>query len=324
MKMRRREFIAGLGSAAAWPVVARGQQRMPVIGWLSVWDPQQNPAYVAAFQKGLNELGYVEGQNVTIEFRWTDRQERQQALAADLVRRQVSVIVADTNSVLTAKAATASIPIVFTSGADPVGLGFVASLNRPGRNVTGASFLSNDLLPKKLELLHEVVPKSPVIGFLVNPSLSITARDVAGLQEAARALGLELLILNASNDRDIDAAFEALVERHAGALLIQGGQFFTSRIDKLVRLATRHRLPAMYSAREFAVAGGLLAYGSSPAGAYRIAGGYAARILNGENPADLPVQQSTNVELVINLKAAMAFGIELPTALLVRADEVIE
>jgi putative tryptophan/tyrosine transport system substrate-binding protein len=322
--MKRREFIAGLGGAAVWPLAARAQQRMPVIGWLSVWDPQQNQGYVAAFRKGLNELGYVEGQNVTIEFRWADRQERQQALAADLVRRQVSVIVADTNSVLTAKAATSSIPIVFTSGADPVGLGFVASLNRPGSNVTGASFLSNDLLPKKLELLHEVVPKSPVIGFLVNPSLSIAARDVSGLQEAARTLGLELLLLNASNDRDIDVAFDALVERHAGALLIQGGQFFSSRIDKLVTLATRHRLPAMYSLREFAVAGGLLAYGSSPAGAYRIAGGYAARILNGENPADLPVQQSTNIELVINLKAATAFGIELPTALLVRADEVIE
>jgi putative tryptophan/tyrosine transport system substrate-binding protein len=226
--MKRREFIAGIGSAAAWPLAAHAQQRMPVIGWLSVWDPQQNAAYVAAFRKGLNELGYVEGKNVTIEFRWTDRQERQQALAADLVRRQVSVIVADTNSVLTAKAATASIPIVFTSGADPVGLGFVASLNRPGRNVTGASFLSNDLLPKKLELLHEVVPQSPIIGFLVNPSLSISARDVSGLQEAARTLGLELLLLNASNDRDIDVAFDALVERHAGALLIQGGQFFSS------------------------------------------------------------------------------------------------
>jgi putative tryptophan/tyrosine transport system substrate-binding protein len=324
--MRRRDFIAGLGGAAAWPAVARTQQAaLPVIGWLSVWEPRQNPSYVAAFRKGLNEAGYTEGQNVAIEFRWSGEQPDQlPTLAADLVRRRVSVIIADTNAVLAAKAATSSIPIVFASGGDPVEMRLVASFNSPSGNITGASFLSDDLLPKKLELLHEVVPRSPLIGFLVNPTLSVAASLVANLQPAARALGLELQVLNASNDGDIDAAFNALVERHAGALLIQGGLFFSSRIGKLAALAARHRMPAMYSLREFAVAGGLLAYGTSPADAYRIVGGYAARILKGEKPGDLPVQQSTKVELVINLKAAMAFGIELPTALLVRADEVIE
>jgi putative tryptophan/tyrosine transport system substrate-binding protein len=202
-------------------------------------------------------------------------------------------------------------------------LGLVSSLSRPDHNVTGASFLSDDLIPKKLELLHEVVPKSPLIGFLANPTLSTTARLVTNLQLAARTLGLEIQVFSANSNADIDTAFDALVRRRAGALLIQGGLFFSSRVEKLAALAAGHKMPAMYSLREFAAAGGLLAYGASPADAYRIAGGYAARILKGEKPADLPVQQSTKVELIVNLKAARELGIELPTALLVRADEVI-
>ena len=236
--MKRRTFIAGLGSAAAWPVVAWGQQSsVPVIGWLNVWAPQQIPAYLTGFRKGLDDGGFVEGKNVAIEFRWTDRLEQLPIVAADLVRRQVALIVADTNSMQAAKAATTSIPIIFISSVDPVNAGLVTSLNRPGSNVTGATFLSRDLLPKKLELLHEAVPKATIIGALVNPALSITARDTEILLETARTLGLELQILNASRDEEIDAAFEFLTERRAGALLIQGGLFFSSRTAKLAMLA---------------------------------------------------------------------------------------
>jgi putative ABC transport system substrate-binding protein len=316
-------------AAAAWSVVARAQQLpMPVIGFVNVVSPQSYSRQLAAFLKGLSETGYVDGRNVKIEYRWAeDRSDRLPTMAADLVHRQVAVIAAtSTPAALAAKAATTTIPIVFEMGADPVRLGLVASLNRPGGNVTGVTQTNIEMAPKRLQLLHELVPTARVIALLVNPIIPALAEPTAKeLEAAARGLGLELLVLNASTERDFDAAFAKLVQLGAGGLVIGPDPFFISRTEKLAELAVRHLVPAVFEGREFAAAGGLISYGGNAADAYYLAGVYTGRILRGDKPADLPVQQATTkVELVINLKTARALGINVPNTLIGRADEVIE
>jgi putative tryptophan/tyrosine transport system substrate-binding protein len=282
---------------------------------------------LSAFLKGLGETGYVEGHNVAIEYRWGEgRSDRLPALAADLIHNQVAVIAAtSTPAALAAKAANTTIPIVFETGSDPVRIGLVASLARPGGNVTGVTQTNVEITPKRLELLHELLPAASVMALLVNPTdptqAETTTRDVQG---AARTLGLELHVLNASSERDFDGVFAKLIELRAGGLVIGGDPFFTSRIEQLAAMAVHHAVPVIYQWREFAVAGGLLSYGSDITDAYRLAGNYTGRILKGDKPADLPVQQATKVELIVNLKTAKALGLTVPTALLVRADEVIE
>jgi putative ABC transport system substrate-binding protein len=327
--MRRREFITLLGSAAAtWPQGALAQQSaMPVIGFLSARSPDESAQHVAAFRHGLNEAGYIEGRNVAIEYRWADGQyDRLPLLAAELASRQVNVIAVTGGNVsgLAAKAATRSIPIVFIVGADPVELGLVASLNRPGANATGMSVLTTELGTKRLELLHELVPKASIIGLLINPEYQGSAREAVAVQAAARAIGRQILVFHATAERDIDAVFATLARQQVGALLVDADTLFVSRRNQLVALAERHSMPAIYDLRDFVAAGGLMSYGPNLADGYRQVGAYTGRILNGARPADLPVQQAVKVELVLNLKTAQTLGLAFPITLLGRADEVIE
>jgi len=323
----RRELLAALGGAAvAWPLAARAQQAMPVVGYLNNGSPESDAPRLTGLRRGLNETGYVEGRNFLIEYRWAGNQpDRLPALAAELVRLQVTVIVAvGLLPALAAKAATTSIPIVFSVAADPVQLGLVASLNRPGGNLTGFNSFIGELGTKGLAVLHELVPSSATIGFLEypnNPVSELTTRDVLA---AAPTVGLQVQILKASTDREIDAAFVSLVQAQTGALLVGNDPFFNSRIDQLVALAARHAIPTMYSVREFVVAGGLISYGTSLIEEYRQVGLYTGRILKGEEPADLPVQQATKLELIINLKTAKVLGLQIPDRLLALADESIE
>jgi len=327
--MRRREFISLLGGGVtAWPLLVRAQQTMPVIGFLgsSSLDLYADP--VRAFRQGLGETGYVEGRNVAIEFRWANGQnDRLPALAADLVRRQVTVIVApgSTPAALAAKAATTTIPIVFQVGIDPIAAGLVTSLARPGGNVTGVTNINTELVSKRLELLRELVPKATVVALLVNPtSPEITEAVSKELQSTTRTLGLQLHILNASNDRDFDTVFTTLAQLRVGALVIAPDAFFISRNEQLGILTSRHGVPAITQFREFAAAGGLMSYGGSFSEPTRQVGIYTGRILKGEKPVNLPVQQPIKVELVINLKTARALGVTVPQSVLNRADEVIE
>jgi putative tryptophan/tyrosine transport system substrate-binding protein len=327
--VKRREFITLLGgAAAAWPLAARAQQpAMPLIGYLGPGSAESDAFRVTAFRQGLSESGYVEGQNLTIEYRWAeDRHDRLPALAADLVHRQVAVIVAtSTPAILAAKEATTTIPIVFEIASDPVQLGLVASLNRPGGNATGVTQLGEEVLSKRLELLRELVPSARVMALLVNPTDPVLAEpQVRVAQSAANTLGVELHVLTASTENDFAAVFGKLIELRAGGLVIGGNALFTGHSDQLAALTVQHAMPAIYLRREFAAAGGLMSYGSNIADAHRLVGLYTGRILKGDKPADLPVQQTTKVELYINLKTAKALGITVPITLLGRADEVIE
>jgi putative ABC transport system substrate-binding protein len=330
--LRRRQFITLLGgAAAAWPLPARAQQAAtPVIGFLSAYPhpPDSFSQHILqAFHRGLKELGYVEGQNVAIEYHWSaDEYDRLPGFAADLVRRGVSVIVASTSpAVPVAKAASSTTPIVFSMGGDPVALGYVASLSQPGGNLTGVTTLNVELGPKRLEVMHELIPTTTVFGLLVNPTFfvqsEILSRDV---QAAARSVGLEIVVLRASTERDLDAVFANLSQQRVGALVVGADAFFNSRSEQLAALALRYAVPSIYQYRPFAAAGGLMSYGGNIAESYRQVGVYVGRILKGEKPADLPVQQFTKVELILNLKTARALGLTVPLTLLGRADEVIE
>jgi putative tryptophan/tyrosine transport system substrate-binding protein len=325
--MRRREFILALGgAAAALPLTARAQQpAMPVVGFLRGTSLASSMHLVTAFRQGLKEAGFVEGQNVAVEFRSAeDRPDRLPALVADLLRRPAALIVGDGNVAAAAKSATTNVPIVFATGSDPVRDGVVASLNRPGGNVTGVVFFNAVLGAKRLALLRQLVPKATTIGMLVNPNVPNTEAERKDVQAAALATGQQLIMLDVRSERDIETAFATLIQRGASALLVGSGGFLNTHRERLVALAARHALPAMYAQRETVVAGGLMSYGASITDAYRQAGIYAGRILKGEKPADLPVMQATKFEFLINLKTAKALGLDIPPMLLALADEVIE
>jgi putative ABC transport system substrate-binding protein len=325
--MRRREFSALLGGAMTWPLAARAEQAMPVIGYLSGAAPSSHAQFAAAFREGLGNNGYIEGRNVTIEYRWAEgRYDQLPALAADLVSRKVDVIAASGGDLAAraAKNATSAIPVVFTAGQDPVGSGLVASLGRPGGNLTGVSFLVVELHPKRLELLTELVPQAKVIALLVNPNSPQTGRVTQDVQEAAHTKGVLLRILKAGTEAEIDGAFDSLTQLQADALIVGADPFLTIRLEQLVALAAHHAIPTIYEVRQFPAAGGLISYGSRLSSVYRQLGEYAGQILKGAKPADLPVQQSTTFELVINARTARTLGLTIPSALLARADEVIE
>jgi putative tryptophan/tyrosine transport system substrate-binding protein len=327
--MRRREFITLVGGGAvAWPLAARAQQpSMPVVGFVGSDSPDRWATHVRAFQQGLREVGYVEGGNVAIEYRWAEGQnERLSGLVTDLLRRPVSVLaVPGTPAALAAKAASTTVPIVFAIGADPVQIGLVASLNQPGGNVTGVVTLNVEIAPKRLELLHELFPTATNFALLVNPTNPAVAERVSkDVQAAARTLGIKLHVLRASSESELDAVLATAARLPAAGLVVCPDPFFSSRIEKLAALTIRHALPAIYEWREFTAAGGLLSYGNSRTDIFRQAGIYTGRILKGQKPADMPVEQTTKVELFINLKTAKALGIPVPTALLVRANEMIE
>ena len=326
--MRRREFIAGLSGAAAWRLAAQAQQpALPVIGFLNQASPDGYRRMVTAFRQGLQESGYVEGRNVAIEYRWAGgHNDRLPAMVAELVQRQVTVIAATTTpAALAAKAATTSIPIVFEMGGDPIALGLVASLSRPGGNVTGVTQLNVEVASKRLELLHELLPTAIVTALVVNPTNpAVTEVVLRASQAAAQRLGLDLHVLNASSESDFDGVFANVTQLRAGGLVIGSDAFFNSRSEQLAALALRHAVPTVFENREFVAAGGLAAYSGDVADAYRLAGVYAARILKGEKPGELPVQQATKIQLVLNVKTANALGITVPLPLLGRADEVIE
>ena len=325
--MRRREFITIAGGAAMWPLTARAQQTtIPVIGFLGTERPESAADRLRAFGRGLSETGYVEGRNVMIEYRWADgRYDQLPGLAAELVRRRVEVIVTSSPpAAIAAKAATTTLPIVFSGGIDPVKLGLVASLNRPGGNVTGVSQLSIELEGKRLGLLHELIPNASVIAMLVNPTFQGTDSITNDMQMAAHTLGLKLKVLHASSEHDFETAIASIVQQGAGALVVASDPFFFSRRDQLVAVVAHYAVPAIYQFREFAAAGGLMSYGTNLSDAYRQVGIYVGRILKGEKPADLPVMQPTKFELVINLKTARALGLDVPLVMQMTADEVFE
>jgi ABC-type uncharacterized transport system substrate-binding protein len=325
--IERRKFLATLGGAAVWPLAARAQQpRMPVVGFLHPDSPEVIASRLAAFRKGLGETGYHEGRNVAIDYRFAQgKYDRLPALAAELVRRPATVIaVGSTDAALAAKAATTTIPIVFAIGVDPVKIGLVASIARPGGNITGVTFLFNVLASKQLEMLRELARNPGVIGFLVNPNFSPTEANTRDVQAAADAIGQKLVIVKASTVSEFEPAFTAFVQQQIGALLIQSNPLFNGHPEQLVAMAARHALPAVYPLREFVAAGGLMSYASSITDLYRQLSIYVGRILKGDKPSDLPVQQSTKIDLTLNLKTAKALGLEVPPTLLARADEVIE
>jgi putative tryptophan/tyrosine transport system substrate-binding protein len=326
--MRRRDFITALGVAATWPFAARAQRPLPIIGYLGTASPATWQDRLEAFRRGLAESGFIEGRDVAIEYRWADNDyDRLQTLAADLVGRSVNVIVAPASApaALAAQAATKSIPIAFETGADPIAIGLVASLNRPGGNITGITSLNSSLGPKRLEILREAVPSAKLVAVLVNLAAGQNAeRQKQDLLGVAHSLGLELLVLQASTDRDLEPAFEAMLREHVGGVVIASEAFFNSRREQLAAQSLRHAVPAIFQSRDFVAAGGLISYGGDIAESHRLLGQYVGRILKGEKPADLPVQQSTKVELIINLKTAKALGVNIPLTLLGRADEVIE
>jgi putative tryptophan/tyrosine transport system substrate-binding protein len=324
--MKRREFIAGLGSTAAWPRVASAQQPViPLIAFLNSGSPDGYGPMVAAFRQGLKETGHVEGQNVAVEYRWAGGQyDRVPAMALELFGRQVAVIVANTPGVLAIKAAITTIPIVFTTPSDPVQIGLVTSLSRPGGNVTGVTQMHVEIAPKRLELAHGLVPKATIIGVLVNPTNPLTETLLRDLQVAARILGVQLHVLHASTEPDLDTVFATLVRQRVAALVISTDSFFVSRLEQLGALALRHAVPTILQDHAFVAAGGLMSYGGSTPDSYRLAGVYTGRILKGEKPADLPVQQTVKVELMINLKTAKDLGLTVPETLLATADEVIQ
>src|SRR6516225_3758368 len=326
--MRRREFITLVGGATVWPLAVRAQQpAMPVVGFLNVESPEGYQPMAAAFRRGLQESGYVEGQNVAIEYRWAHgHSERLPALAADLAQKRVTVIAAtSTPAAIAAKAATATIPIVFETASDPIRLGLVASLSRPGGNVTGVTQTNVEVAPKRLEVMHEILPNAKVLGLLINPAdPSLAEPQLKDFQAAAHSLGVELHIVNVRTESELEKAFAELNDVHVGGIIISTDPFFTSRPQQLASLTARYAIPAVSKGREFAAAGGLLSYGASTLDTYRLAGVYTGRVLKGEKPADLPVQQATKVELYINLKTAKKLGISVPLPMSGRADEVFE